>query len=108
MSLILESTIDNINWFIEPVLSEYLLQNKSTPNFINLKWIISDFDENVYYEQKEHNEQKSDYYNNIINMQVDYYINNKTVTQEIKNHFLCKTCKLLNKLFSSHNKVLCE
>ena len=101
MSLILEPSDENITWFVNTMISEYLLQNKSKPNYKNLKWIISDFDENKTYSNM------SEYYNNTINMQVDYYISSDCNNQ-IKRHFFCKVSQLLKKLFFSEEKLLCD
>lgn len=105
MSLILEPTEENVKWFGNTVIDECLNQNNAKPNYKNLKWMLSSYDENQTYEIKELEQIFDSTIINIYNL-YDEQLNNMTVT--LKEYYLQTLAYQIKKLFSTNKNAITE
>lgn len=104
MTIILDPTKDNIAWFIDTVLFEYLTQLNKSPNYINLKWIISNGEEVVRKNNTPNSEKFNinDFYNETVNELFDYFETNQNI--EVKTFFIDSLMIFIKNIFD-HNVI---
>lgn len=105
MSLILEPTEENVKWFANTVIDEYLNCNNAKPNYKNLKWMLSSYDENQTYEINNLEQIFDSTVMNIYNL-YDDQLNNMTIT--LKGYYLETLGYQIKKLFSANKNAITE
>lgn len=103
MSIILEPTEENVKWFANTVISEYLNSDNAKPNYKNLKWMLSSYDENQEYEIN-NLEQMFDSTVMDIYKLYDKQIPNMNIT--LKGYYLDTLGHEIKKLFSANKNAI--
>ena len=105
MSLILEPTEENVKWFANTIISEYLNSDNAKPNYKNLKWMLSSYDENQEYEIN-NLEQMFDSTVMDIYKLYDKQMPNMDIT--LKGYYLDTLGHEIKKLFSANKNAITE